>query len=507
MSNLPAAEELIGSSVTQSQFKVKLKQLIENVDRSYSTLAAANADIANIALGAKVSVLNETDGGDYCKATAGATSLTKSPSDPLMQSKNYTDESIRLLPVDQINLDDYSFAIKDSNGVAAVGVLLDKDGKPSIYMLNSIFDGIVNRIAEKVASEISLAGISYRTSADGSFCIVDRNDQLSWLGMDSQGKPVDYTIKCLIDALDAYGYSLTPSSVKSTYQSATLKAVAGPDIVCWGDSMTAGAGGNGTTYASVLKTLLQNTGSAANTYNMGVGGETSVTICARQGGNPFIVAVVGGVIPANVTPVVVTLEPINGETVRPLLQGSTTFTGFLGDAHGTLNLIEPSGSSSSWQVDNYYTFTRTTAGTEITINRPTPFYLDAAAPRLGDIHIIWIGQNGPSTARAIADAQAMIQRMLALDKRFLVISKPTSTDADDSLFFAAFGRRFIAARKYLVQYGLQDAGIAPTTQDNIDVANGTVPTSLRTDAVHWTAQGYTILANVIFNRIKELGWI
>lgn len=240
---------------------------------------------------------------------------------------------------------------------------------------------------------------------------------------------------------------------------------------------------------------------------MGVGGETSPTICARQGGNPFLINVTGGIIPASTTPVTVTLEQINGETVRPLLQGSTTWTGVLDGIAGVLNLVEPSGSSASWQADNYYTFARTAAGTQITFDRPKPFYLDVAAPRLGDIHIIWIGQNGPSTARAISDTKAMIQRMQALDKRYLVISKPTSTDADDSLFFAEFGRRFVAARKYLVQYGLQDAGITPTAQDNTDIANGIVPTSLRADAVHWTAQGYTILANLLFNRIKELGWI
>lgn len=243
---------------------------------------------------------------------------------------------------------------------------------------------------------------------------------------------------------------------------------------------------------------------------MGVGGETSVTICARHGGNPFIITTFGGIIPASTTPVTVTLEPINGEVLRPLLQGSTTWTGYLGDTHGTLNLVEPSGSSPSWQADNYYTFARTTAGSEISLNRPTPFYLDVAAPRLGDIHIIWIGQNGPSTARAISDAKAMIQRMQALDKRFLVISKPggtTAQDAEDAVWFSEFGRRFIPIRQYMVKYGLADAGITPTSQDTTDIANGTVPTSLRIDAVHWNAQGYTILANLLFNRIKELGWI
>ena len=84
MANLPKADELIGSTVTQQQFKTKLKQLVENIDRSYSTLAEANADIANIGVGAKV---DTDDSGRYYKATAGATSLTKSPYDPLAQAK------------------------------------------------------------------------------------------------------------------------------------------------------------------------------------------------------------------------------------------------------------------------------------------------------------------------------------------------------------------------------------------------------------------------------------
>ena len=50
--------------------------------KTYPTLAAANADIANITLNTKVEVLSVTEGGSYYKATAGATSLTKSPYDP-----------------------------------------------------------------------------------------------------------------------------------------------------------------------------------------------------------------------------------------------------------------------------------------------------------------------------------------------------------------------------------------------------------------------------------------
>ena len=112
--------------------------------------------------------------------------------------------------------------------------------------------------------------------------------------------------------------------------------------------------------------------------------------------------------------------------------------------------------------------------------------------------------------RAIQDAKAIIQRMTALDKRFLVISKPggsSTSDVDDAMWFAEFGRRFIPIRQYMVKYGLADAGITPTAQDITDMANGTVPTSLRSDSVHWLGVDYTILANIIFQRLYEMEWI
>ena len=58
----------------------------------YNTLALANADIASINLNQNVFV-SEAMGGYWYKATAGATSLTKSPYDPLAQAK----KSYRLL--------------------------------------------------------------------------------------------------------------------------------------------------------------------------------------------------------------------------------------------------------------------------------------------------------------------------------------------------------------------------------------------------------------------------
>ena len=56
-------------------------------NKTYATVAAANEDIANIAVNQSVWVSSATEGGLYEKKTAGATSVVKSAFDPVMQAK------------------------------------------------------------------------------------------------------------------------------------------------------------------------------------------------------------------------------------------------------------------------------------------------------------------------------------------------------------------------------------------------------------------------------------
>ena len=68
-----------------------LSNLSTTANKYYSTKAAAEADIANIALNQSVTIGEEANSGLWEKKTAGATSLTKSPYDPLSLSKAYSD--------------------------------------------------------------------------------------------------------------------------------------------------------------------------------------------------------------------------------------------------------------------------------------------------------------------------------------------------------------------------------------------------------------------------------
>lgn len=93
---LSITTELQQQKVDKTYFDTTLSSFQNGAIKTYPTLTAANADIANIALNTKVSVLSATEGGDYYKASADATSLTKSAYDPLTQAKNYTNSLFKI---------------------------------------------------------------------------------------------------------------------------------------------------------------------------------------------------------------------------------------------------------------------------------------------------------------------------------------------------------------------------------------------------------------------------
>lgn len=486
------ATALVARTELLLQEKANASDIVQG-QYSFSTLAEFDSKKSTIPANSVV-IIDEA-GENQGTNTWDGTNLTKSPYDPLVQSKNYTDNEINNLGISHTASNFISVAIVDEDD-KRTWIEADEAGKPTDYSTSLISESV---------------GIERNNSPFLSVAIVDEDDTRTWLEADEAGKPTPYAAEKIIEAID-YNDAVTPSAVKSTYQTQSIKAVSGPDVDCVGDSMTAGAGGGGNPYSRVLQNLLTTAGSEAIVRNSGVGGETAPTITARMGGYSFQVRVTDGVIPATTTPVVITLDQINGQTVRPLLQGNGGASGFTGDlagVKGSIALVKPNGGST-WDSANYYTFTRSVAGNEVVVNRPEPFVTDYAKARQGDIKIIWIGQNGPSTERAIQDAKAIIQSMQALDKRYIVISKPTATPVDDAAFFAEFGDRFIAAKKYLVEFGLADAGITPTEQDLTDMVNYVIPLPLcssTTDRLHWSATGYSVLANLIFKKLNQLGWI
>lgn len=274
-------------------------------------------------------------------------------------------------------------------------------------------------------------------------------------------------------------------------------------FTCGGDSMTAGAGGSGTTYPGVLATLFP----GATFYNLGIGGQTSTQISARLGGVPIKVTVTGNSIPAS-GGVAVTNKSVN------ILYNSGSFSG---TATGTLAGVP---GTMSTDTSGNWTFTRTTAGSAVACPADTVFLPDIAADHENDTMIIWAGRNNSGSATVVlSDILAMIDRLKPLNKRVLVLSvcnglnEGTGTGAYNNIaavnkeLARHFGDQFVDVRRYLIDFGLAEAGITPTSQDTADIAADTIPASLRNDNVHLLGIGYTVIANLIARVLRAKGWV
>jgi lysophospholipase L1-like esterase len=299
-----------------------------------------------------------------------------------------------------------------------------------------------------------------------------------------------------------------PYSVKMSVQNTVTKLRGGSQITCIGDSLTYGAGATRGTnaYPDVLKTL---TGMTVN--NFSVGGEGSAQIAARHGGNPFVVAPF--TIPADTSTVNITLKNMEGTALTTEAQGWYTESGinpcFINGVQGNINYA--SGSNN---------FSRITAGSSVTVTRPTIVKTDCMVNHLSDITIIWSGTNGVKTVSDVDNLSKYINAIInsLTHKKYIVIglqaiSPPNyvanSTDmiAINQELAKRYGKYFLDIYTYMINYGLQDAGIAATAQDTTDLSNGIIPTSLRYDSVHFNPSGYQVVAQQVYQRLQDLSYI
>lgn len=315
------------------------------------------------------------------------------------------------------------------------------------------------------------------------------------------------------------------------------------EIVCWGDSLTSPHNGKGfkgkvkrivkgaEAYPEHLQEML---GDDYEIINGGVGGESTLTIMARQGAYPMKLAhdvVIFKSDEANYNTFVgnndvdAFLSTYNAKRVTPLLQG-----GWDEDSPAQVNPCTINGKpfhlsseAKFWREEGKYKFEYN-------------YYIDAddewAATdtlKSGSIvetyamknlrqkyaNVFFIGQNGGFDD--VADLIKQLKAMIAYSKsgRYIVISFHNPNRAmgtisrmkemEDSLS-QCFGKHFINLRKYMVTRGLADAGLQPTQADRDSIAKGKVPPRLMTDGTHFTSTGYNEIAKLVFGKMKELGY-
>lgn len=359
-----------------------------------------------------------------------------------------------------------------------------------------------------IAVNASLAGkVTPQQLADGLSAKVNTATYTAGLAAKADTATVDSALAGKLSGVkDSAGATLAAVDGVVTLPAIPMQA-AGPDVTCWGDSLTAAG-----TYPSALAAAL-----GVTVTNRGVGGESSRGVAARQGGAPLRLLPAGNQIPAS-GGVAVTFAPA---VTWPLLQGPSTEHGTLGGVPGVLSITKQTPGSYTHEAGDVYTFTRDTPGSAVPMARPTPFIPDIAVAALGDIQVLWAGRNNHlDTAQVLADVKAMIRYLEAglRQPRYLVLSvinghaegtgtaSHTAITTINNALAAEYGSRYIDVRSWLIAYGLADAAIRATVPDTSDIAADIVPPSLRSDAVHLTPAAYTSVARQVAKRVVELGW-
>lgn len=284
-------------------------------------------------------------------------------------------------------------------------------------------------------------------------------------------------------------------------------------ISCWGDSLTyshntsveSSTHQGNVTYPARLAQL-----TGLETANIGMPGANSMDISGLQGGMPIYVRPF--TLKADKSSTQVTLIDANSESNYIGLLHWMPNNGWVNPVFNMglyweinsipVQLVYSGGSMVARSVN--------TLESDVVFNRPvkiTPVH-DYAKKQ---IQIFWIGTNdAPSTQDKAERLSRIIENVVRFygGNRYMVVGMTVKNyaNASNPILAQQFGNHYVDVKDYMINYGLADNGLTPTSQDSEDITNGTVPTALRSDSVHFNDYGYTAVANCIYQHGKMLGY-
>lgn len=525
MANVPDANDLIGDTVTEEQFKTNLKQLVENVpsrdeikeyidvkvvtfnNRSGYSSGICTAD-GRILIAFRSSdglpvfannleVFTELQSLNTLIAQADTNSTNKANSakaDAISESKSYVDLKLINFP----ERSGFISGICTSNGQLLIafrssdGYPVFANGQSSLDMIEVLNTSFQSKFETSAGGR---SGVLYGLKTpDGS---------LPFYIDTFSGAP----ILCGVDILAAI------KNIESKTQNVETNIQLLPDdaLVGWGDSLT-GAGSSG----DWLQKLANSIGWSY--YNGGIGGQGSKQIASRSGAVPAR-NTQEFTIPAAATPVTVS---VNEWTPC--------------SRNGSAQLVKIKGVTGQLSRSNedIHTFTRVEAGTETVVSANSHIYSvngDLYSKRL---LIVGTGRNSVTTMRPheiVATVKAMIDNQKTQIKRAIVWSVPyfpsdseTQKQRVDDINVAlknAFPEYFVDIAGWLCSssptlFGVTTIndpftvlGLTPTSQDLIDIANKLTPVSLRTavDDGHFNQNCGTAIAYRMKRELEIKGWI
>ncbi len=137
-----------------------------------------------------------------------------------------------------------------------------------------------------------------------------------------------------------------------------------------------------------------------------------------------------------------------------------------------------------------------------------------AAKDSDDILVLFTGTNDRPDRKSIQDVisvQRGIIEYTGCDK-YVVIGltcKKVIPDiaAVNEALFAEYGDNFLDIRSFMLEKGLGYEGLRETPEDSSDIKNGEIPSSLRIDYVHGNRYFYDIIADMLYEKLRYLGYL
>lgn len=277
-----------------------------------------------------------------------------------------------------------------------------------------------------------------------------------------------------------------------------------PGIVCWGDSLTYGYGGNGESYPSTLQRLInERLVEGIPVVNNGVCVEQTYTIMARAGAwemrtNQFI-------IPAQCWPTEIHID-FEG--------GMYTNLAAFGDAGlnpVTIDGVKGNITSSYHEGEHGYCyFTRLEPGEEVTVEAGTLVYPASKNLYGGYVNVIFMGENGyyENAEDLISQYQRIIDARVLT--RYVIIGLTTGGNTSrgelSQKMAAYFGNNYIDMRTELVNRGPELVGLERETGDWYNIQEGLVMGYLKSDEIHLNEYGYRAVGMILYERMEALGY-
>jgi len=301
--------------------------------------------------------------------------------------------------------------------------------------------------------------------------------------------------------------SATAAALTATILERVVPSFVLPDstlAVAAGDSLTASTGTN-------WPVLHFQPYTGMTTVNAGISGQAVADILFRVGAIKPRVTIAGNTIPASGTVAVTSIDPSKGWRIN----GTGTF-GFEATIAGV------PGSLQHDLVANTWAFIRTTAGTAVTVPPNTLVERPIATRYPRHRLVVGAGRNNVLDGTLPVSARLMELLPTAQDtqvKEILVWGVINGTDEPtghvrraaiieyNNRLKALYGENFYDIRRDFIDTGLTRAGIVATAGDTTNIANDCPPPSLMADAIHPNAAGYEVLARLLAEKVKALGWV